>query len=120
MHIQNGDWDQAIENITMVSVKDKQNVEALRLYCFFLLARENDLDHLMEKFDELIAAMKAREGRNADYMYNISRLFARFCGRRTTVIQKTLQILDIPIGQQPENSVYLTEQGFQRCMIGDF
>lgn len=53
----------------------------------------------MEKFDELIAAMKAREGRNADYMYNIARLFARFCGRRSTVIQKTLQILDIPIGQ---------------------
>ena len=74
----------------------------------------------MEKFDELIAAMKAREGRNADYMYNIARLFARFCGRRTTVIQKTLQILDLPIGQQPENAVYLTEQGFQRCMIGDF
>ena len=120
MHIQNGDWDQAIENITIVTVKDKQNVEALRLYCFFLLARENDLEHLMEKFDELIAAMKAREGRNADYMYNIARLFARFCGRRNTIIQKTLQILDLPIGQQPENAVYLTEQGFQRCMIGDF
>ena len=98
MHIQNGDWDQAIENITIVTVKDKQNVEALRLYCFFLLARENDLEHLMEKFDELISAMKAKEGRNADYMYNIARLFARFCGRRSTIIQKTLQILDLPIG----------------------
>lgn len=112
MHIQNGDWDQAIENITMVLVRDKQHVEAIRIYCFFLLARENDVELLMEKFDELIAAMRAREGRNAEFIYNISRLFARFCGRRNPVIQKTLQILDMAMAQQPEHAPYLTELGF--------
>ena len=53
MHIQNGDWDEAIGNLSNVFVKDKQHVEALRIYCFFLLAREYDLETLMEKFDEL-------------------------------------------------------------------
>ena len=90
MHIQNGEWDAAVENITAVMVKDKQNVEALRIYNFFLLARENDLEMLMEKFDELQAALRNREGRNGDLMYNISRLFARFCGRRKAVIDRTL------------------------------
>ena len=70
----------------MILVKDKQNVEAIRIYCFFLLARENDMDLLMEKFDELVAAMRIREGRNAEFIFNISRLFARFCGRRNVVI----------------------------------
>ena len=99
MHIQNGDWDQAIDNITVVLATDKQNVEGLRIYCFFLLARENDLDMLSDKFDELMQAMRVREGRNSDLVYNVSKLFARFCGRRKRVIEKTLVMLEMAIAQ---------------------
>jgi hypothetical protein len=47
------------------------------------------MELLMEKFDELVQAMRTREGRNGDLVYNISRLFARFCGRRKQVIERT-------------------------------
>jgi len=63
-------------------MKDRNNVEALRIYCFYLLAREYDQEMLMEKFDELVNALKNGEGRNSDIIFNISKMFARFCGRK--------------------------------------
>lgn len=44
IHIFNGDWDQALETIQKVLIDERQNVEALRIYIFFLLSRESDLD----------------------------------------------------------------------------
>lgn len=86
----NGDWEQALETVQKVLVKDRQNVEALRIYSFYLLTRENDIDYVLEKLDELVMAMKFNEAKNADLFYNMSRLFARYCGRRDTVLEKTL------------------------------
>jgi hypothetical protein len=54
------------------------------------LTRENDIDYVLEKLDELVMAMKFNEAKNADLFYNMSRLFARYCGRRDTVLEKTL------------------------------
>lgn len=90
IHIQNGEWDNAMECVSQVIVKDRSNVEALRIYCFFLLAREYDQEMLNEKFDELQTALRQSEGRNSDLIFNISRVFARFCGRKQEVLQKTL------------------------------
>lgn len=44
IHIYNGEWDQAVEAITGVLAFDKSNTEALRIYIFYLLARENDAE----------------------------------------------------------------------------
>jgi hypothetical protein len=71
-----------LETVQKVLVKDKQNVEALRIYSFYLLTRENDLDYVSEKLEELIQAVKQNEGRNSELFYNLSRLYARYCGRR--------------------------------------
>lgn len=93
-------------------VADRSNVEALRIYCFFLLARENDPELFAEKFDELQNALRQTEGRNSDLIYNISRLFARFCGRNKDVVNKTLQLLEIATMLQPDNAAYIAEQAF--------
>ena len=37
---------------------ERQNVEALRIYIFYLLSRESDLDLVVEKMDELFEAMR--------------------------------------------------------------
>ena len=44
INIFNGDWDQALDTITKVLMDDRQNVEALRMYIFYLLSRENDIE----------------------------------------------------------------------------
>lgn len=58
----------------------------------------------MEKFDELTNAIRNAEGKNSDIIYNISKMFARFCGRKAEVLNRTLQILDMAIVLQPENA----------------
>jgi len=37
--------------------KDKNNVEALRIYTYYLLSRENDMELVIEKLDELMIAL---------------------------------------------------------------
>ena len=86
-----------MECVSTVIFKDRNNVEALRIYCFYLLAREYDQEMLQEKFDELQNALRTAEGRNSDLIFNISRVFARFCGRKSEVLQRTLQLLDMAI-----------------------
>jgi tetratricopeptide (TPR) repeat protein len=64
--------------------------------------------------------MKFNEGRNADLFYNMSRLFARYCGRREPVLEKTLKMLDEAILLAPENADYHSEIAYQKCMLNDY
>ena len=64
--------------------------------------------------------MKTSEGRNSDLIFNISRLFSRFCGRKPEVLTRTLQFLDMAIVLQPENASYQTEAGYQRSLKGEY
>lgn len=116
----NGDWEQALETVQKVLIKDKQNIEGLRIYAFYLLTRENDLEYVQEKLDELIAAIKQNESMNSELFYNMSRLFSRYCGRKEAVIQKTLQMLEEAVALQPENADFHSEMAYQKCMLGEF
>lgn len=81
IHISNNEWDQAQDLIQQVLVADKSNVEALRIYVFFLMAKEGDWDLVEENMNELLNSMRTFENKNADLFYNVSRLFSRYCGR---------------------------------------
>ena len=100
-------------------MKDKYNCEALRVFCFYLLAKENDLESFEEKFEELQKALQQSEPRNSDLYYNYARLFARFCGRNPAILKLTGQLLEQALAQQPENPSYLCEVGVQKAMVGD-
>ena len=64
---------------------------------------------MQEKLDDLIAAMKFNEPRNSDLFYNMARLFARYCGRREAILEKTLRMLDEAVSIIPENADYHSE-----------
>jgi tetratricopeptide repeat protein 21B len=104
IHIFNGDWEQALETIQKVMIEERQNVEALRIYIFYLLSRETDIDFVLEKMTDLMEAMRVMEPKNGELYYNLARLFARFCGRKEIVLKKTMQMLELAVGLQPENS----------------
>lgn len=97
IHIFNGDWDQALETISKVLIEERQNVEALRIYVFYLLSRESDLDAVIEKMDELFEALRFQEPKNGDLYYNLSKLFSRFCGRKEIVLKKTMNMLELAL-----------------------
>ena len=120
LHILNNEWDQAIDSVTGVTATDKTNIEAMRIYVFYLLARENDWEMCEEKLDELLHQMKQLESKNSDLYFNLSKLYARYCGRKEPVLQRTLQILDIAIMLAPENAAYHAEVGHQKALLGDY
>lgn len=120
MHIYSGEWDQAVEVVSSILAFDKANPEALRIYIFYLLARENDPELVCEKMDQLVGAIRANEQKNADYIYNVARLFARYSSRKEWVLQRTLQLLDMAVMIQPENALYHAEIGSQKAMMCDF
>ena len=64
--------------------------------------------------------MKQNESRNSDLFYNMARLFARYCGRREAVLQKTINMLEEATLIQPENADYHCEIAFERCMMGEY
>ena len=59
IHILNGDWDQALDTIQKVMLEERQNIEALRIYIFYLLSRETDLEQVVEKMGDLLEAMRS-------------------------------------------------------------
>ena len=42
----------------------------------------------------------------------MARLFARYCGRRNTIIEKTLSMLDEAVSLHPDNSDFHSEIAF--------
>lgn len=101
-------------------VNNRNNPEVLRIYIFYLMARENDLETVLEKFDDLIQSLKQNEGKNADLFYSMSKLFARYCGRRPEILHKTRQMLETCIMLQPENVDFHCEIGHQQTMLADY
>ena len=85
-HIFSGEWDQAVEAVTSLMCVDKQNTEALRIYIFFVLAREGDDELFNEKMDLLVTAIRQIESKNTQLIYNIARLFARYSCRKEFVL----------------------------------
>lgn len=65
-------------------------------------------------------AMKVQEPKNAELYYNLARLFSRFCGRKEIILKKTMQMLDLAITLQPENSLFHAEVGYQKQIQGDY
>ena len=60
------------------------------------------------------------EPKNASLYYNIARLFARICGRKAEVLEKTMELVDKACALFPETSAYTTELGYQRALLGDY
>jgi hypothetical protein len=84
------------------------------------MARETDDELIVSKIDELIIALRKNESKNADMFYNISRLFARYCGRKASVLKKTQILMDYASTIQPDNATFMSEIGFQRALLGDY
>ncbi len=101
-------------------IEERQNVEALRIYIFYLLSRETDLALVSDKMTDLFEAMRQQEPKNAELYYNLSRLFARFCGRKEVVLKKTMQMLDLALQLNPENSLFHAEVGYQKQLSADY
>lgn len=103
LHIISAEWDLVLETIQKVLYYEQYNIEALRIYIFYLLSREKDHEALMEKFEELNTAFDQHESKNAEAFYQYSRLFARICGRQFDILKLTHDLIEKACALRPEN-----------------
>lgn len=112
LHIISADWDLCLEAIQKVLYYDKTNIEALRMYIFYLLSRESNIELVEEKMEDLKRSFQINEPKNSELYYKYSKLFARICGRKEQIINKTMEMIDRACALQPENSEFTTELGY--------
>jgi tetratricopeptide repeat protein 21B len=87
LHIISAEWELVLETVQKVLYYETYNIEALRVYIFYLLSRENDDEALIEKLEELNLAFEEHESKNAEAYYSYSKLFSRICGRRPDILK---------------------------------
>lgn len=112
LHIISADWDLCLEAIQKVLMYEKNNIEALRMYIFYLLSRECNMELVEEKMEELMRSFSINEPKNSELYYKYSKLFARICGRKDTILRRTSEMCDRACVLQTENSAYTTELGY--------
>lgn len=89
----------------------------LRLHCLWLIVI-NCCDGY--SLHNLSIAMEKQEGRNAELLYQTSRLFSRLIGRRNREgLQLTVSMMERARKVAPDVSEYATEAGYQSLMMGD-
>ena len=94
LHIISAEWELVLETVQKVLYYEQYNIEALRIYAFYLLSREKDHDTLLEKLEELSTAFEQHESKNAEAYYSYSKLFARICARNTDVLKRSLEFIE--------------------------
>jgi tetratricopeptide repeat protein 21B len=120
LHIISADWELCLESIQKVLIYDKTNIEALRMYIFYLLSRESNIELVEEKITDLMRSFQMNEPKNAELYYKYSKLFARISGRKEEVVRRTMEMVDRACSLQPDNSEYTTELAYQKNLIGDY
>lgn len=120
LHIINGEWDTVLETISKTLMFEPNNIEAIRIYIFYLLSRETDDESLTEKFDELTQAFEQTESNNAELHCTYARLFSRICGRKKSILNRCMTLVEKACLLSPDNSDYTSELGYQLCLQGKY
>lgn len=115
-----GDWEEIEVTAQRILAVNPRNIEALRIWIFYLLSREANYALSCEKIEELNKALTEKEPRNAKLYLDIVRPFVRICGRREEVLRALLGITQAAKRLEPEDSEILTELGFQLSLLNDF
>lgn len=127
--MQLNNYDEMLSTIQRV---DKNDLQALRLLALYELTREpstaggggsggstNRFNNatVSPRLNELIDAMDRVEGKHAKLYYQTAQLFARVANRRRPILQQALVLVERACKLDPNNSSYLTEQGYQLLLL---
>ncbi|XP_022305940.1 tetratricopeptide repeat protein 21B-like isoform X6 [Crassostrea virginica] len=112
------DWDQAIETAQRALDGDLHCAEALKYQVIYLLSREGNYSEASNKIGDLISALDRFEPRSAFLYYHMAQIFCRMCGRNALVLQQTYTLVERSVQQEPENTEYINELGFQLLLQG--
>lgn len=115
-----GNWDDIVESVQRVMLASNKNIEALRIWTFYSLAREASYDVAVDKLKELKSALLQREPKNSQLYIEIIKPIVRICGRKQAVLDICLVIAQEAKKINPKNSNVLLEVGEILRLLGDY
>ncbi|KDO33302.1 hypothetical protein SPRG_02111 [Saprolegnia parasitica CBS 223.65] len=115
-----GEWDQCVDSAERALTTSANDIEALRLFIFYLLTREGKPKEAAARIRELVKALHATEASNPALYYDISKCIARIADKNHEVLSCNLALVEQAIKLSPETGVYHAERGYQRALMGDF
>jgi tetratricopeptide repeat protein 21B len=115
-----GNWDDIVESVQRVLLANNKNIEALRIWTFYSLAREASYDVAVEKLKDLKSALQQKEPKNAKLYIDIIKPIVRISGRKHQVLEVCLMIAQEAKKISPNNSQVLLEVGEILRLLGDF
>lgn len=113
------DWEQCIETVTKVLAQDERNILALRIYVFYLLAREGNLEDGLQRLLFLKTTIEKAEPQNAHLLYKCAQLFSRVSGRDFDILRVCYDMVDRALKLNPIEADYAIEKASIILMSGD-
>jgi hypothetical protein len=98
-----GDWEEIEVTAQRILAVSPKNIEALRIWIFYLLSREANYSLACEKIVKLSRAQTEKEPKNTKLYLDIVRPFVRICGRREEVLRALLGITQAAKRLEPED-----------------
>lgn len=115
-----GNWDDIVESVQRVLLASNKNIEALRIWTFYALAREASYDVAVDKLKELKSALQQKEPKNAQLYIDIIKPIVRISGRKQQVLDVCLMIAQEAKKISPKNAHVLLEVGEILRLLGDY
>ena len=115
-----GNWDDIVESVQRVLLASNKNIEALRIWTFYALAREASYDVAVDKLKELKSALQQKEPKNAQLYIDVIKPIVRISGRKQPVLDVCLVIAQEAKKISPKNAHVLLEVGEILRLLGDY
>lgn len=114
-----GNWDDIVESVQRILLASPRNIEALRIWVFFSLAREASIDVAVEKLKELRLALLQKEPKNPLLYIEIIKPITRIAGRKPQILEQCLTIAQ-EAKKLGSHSEVLLEVGETLRLLGDY
>ena len=115
-----GDWDELVDSAQRILALSPRNIEALRIWVFYLLAREPNIEQAQQKLKELSSALLEKEPKNPLLYLEVVKPLVRICGRREFVLKTALSLAQEARRLSPQNDEVLCEIGYDLMLLGDY
>eukprot|EP00941_MAST-03F_sp_MAST-3F-sp1_P006174 g6174.t1 len=104
-----GDWDQAVEIAQRVLDEDPKHVEALEFFVLYYLTQEGDVELAERHMRTLFQQLKKNEGNNAILIQQFVIPIAKVCGRRQSILQLCLDLMEYAYEVKADDSNVVVE-----------
>lgn len=114
------DWDQCVETCHKVFAQDERNILALKIFVFYLLAREGNFEEGLQKMEFLINTLEKCEPSNCDLLFQCVQVFTRISGGDPEILKRCSFMIEKAIKMRPIEADYAIEKANIMLMQGDF